>query len=199
MDLQRLWDIPLDREAEPLSAPLRPSRSRHPLVRLRRALRLNIAYGMAISAGMAAVLYRAEGLVLHSLFLVVLGFCLWTTVDTWRLLRSVSYNVSATLPALAELKRQHGAYAKWMRVQQRVGLFIYPVSAVAGGLWGGTVGSGLTVDALLVRPSFMLIVVPLGLALTPACAWLARWMFREAFGKQLGALRGHMEQMEGPV
>ncbi len=58
-------------------------------------------------------------------FVVVTAFCIWAVWDTWRLLKGLDPVGSASRDTLDELRRQHGAFEIRMRIQQRVGWFIY--------------------------------------------------------------------------
>jgi hypothetical protein len=178
MDLKQLWDLPEPTDTNGLP-PLEGNRSAHPLAALRRTLWINIAYGVAVS-----------------LAFLVIAFSLWATWDTWRLLRSLGPEVSASGPVLGELRRHQAAFTAWMRTQQRVGRFVYPVSAAGGALWGAVMGSGEPLADQMQRPGTIVVVVLCIVLMTPLCIWGARWMFKVAFGTHLEALAERIAQLE---
>ena len=197
MDLQQLWDLPDPVDELPIRATIASGASRHPLTRLQRALRLNIGYGAVVTVAMFVLVAQAREWPMILAFGIVAAFCAWAVWDTWRLLKGLDPVVSASHATLTELRRQHAAFESWMRTQQRVGWFIYPVSALGGGLWGATVGAGASLIELSHKTSFLLVLALIAVALSPICAWGAKWMFRQAFGRQLDRLRELIGQMEG--
>jgi len=196
MDLQQIWNQQDPRDDGPLPLRVDMGGSHHPLARLRRALILNIGYGLVVSAAMCLLLIKAEGWPLSLAFTLVTAFCLWAVFDTWRLLTSLDPNVSTEQATLTELRRHHGAFVRWMRTQQRAGWFFYPISAFGGGLWGAVVGADAPVHIVLQKTSLLLVLILLALIMSPLCAWLARWMFQHAFGNQVDRLREMIRQLE---
>jgi len=196
MDLKQLWDQPEPTDNTGLP-PFEAGRSAHPLAALRRTLWINIAYGVAVSLVFLVLVVTLRVVALSALFAVVLAFCIWATWDTWRLVRSLGPEVSATGPVLEELRRHHAAFLSWMRTQQRVGRYIYPISAAGGALWGAAQGSGAPLVELVQRPGFVVVVVLCIALMTPLCIWGARWMFKVAFGTHVDALAERIAQLEG--
>lgn len=49
---------------------------------------------------------------------------------------------------------------------------------------------------VLQRTSFIVVLAVLALVLSPVCAWLSKWMFRQAFGKQVDRLAALIAQLE---
>jgi|LakMenE18May11ns_1017448.scaffolds.fasta_scaffold9930409_4 hypothetical protein len=195
MDLKQLWDLPEPTDTNGLP-PLEGNRSAHPLAALRRTLWINIAYGVAVSLAFLVIVFAVRAQALSALFAVVLAFSLWATWDTWRLLRSLGPEVSASGPVLGELRRHQAAFTAWMRTQQRVGRFVYPVSAAGGALWGAVMGSGEPLADQMQRPGTIVVVVLCIVLMTPLCIWGARWMFKVAFGTHLEALAERIAQLE---
>ncbi|MBL7945953.1 MAG: hypothetical protein JNN32_07790 [Flavobacteriales bacterium] len=197
MELQRIWNAPHTQDDQPLRPIASGQHSRHPLFRLQRALRINMVYGVVITAVMGYLSLRAEEVPLMVLFWMITAFCAWSLVDTWRLARGLDTMVRAERSTLDELRYQRDAFDRWMRVQQRAGWFFYPISVVAGGLLGALAGGEQPFDVLIGDPRFLLLLGVLAVIFSPLCAWLARWMFCEAFGREVDHLRGAIEDLEG--
>ncbi|MGV3636011.1 MAG: hypothetical protein ACO1NQ_00060 [Flavobacteriales bacterium] len=196
MELQRIWNAPHQQDEGPLDPFTGSQRSRHPLIRLQRALRINMAYGFVLTALMGYLAFRADELPLIVLLGLITAFCVWSMLDTWRLARGLDTTVRADRTILDELRRQCDAFDQWMRVQQRAGWFFYPVSVVAGGLLGALAGGEKPLNVLLAEPAFLFLLGVLALLLSPLCAWSARWMFRKAFGRELDGLRALIAELE---
>ncbi len=197
MDLQQLWDQRDPQDDGPLPMRVDMSTSHHPLARLRRALRLNLGYGVVVTTAMCMLLLQADGWPVVAAFALVSAFCIWAMFSTWRLFNRLDPVVSAEQATLTELRRQHAAFERWMRTQQRAGWFFYPLSAFGGGLWGAAVGAEAEVGDVLQKTSLLLVLAVLAVVLSPLCAWLAKWMFRHAFGKEVDRLRHLIAQLEG--
>jgi hypothetical protein len=196
MELQRIWDTPDTKDERPLDPIIGGQRSRHPLIRLQRALRINMAYGIVIASVMGYLALQAQDATLIVLLWMITAFCAWSVVDTWRLARGLDTTVRAERTILDELRRQRDAFDRWMQVQQRAGWFFYPISVVAGGMLGALAGSEQPLNELLGEAGFLILLGVLALLFSPLCAWLARWMFREAFGREVDNLRVLIAQLE---
>ena len=120
------------------------SPSDHPMNKLYRALRLNLIWTVVITLGLVALLFIVPEPLVLALFGVLLIFCIWAIVDGVRLLRGWSAGVSSSNSLLVEMQRQYDAIRRWIRLQMRVALAVYPFSIAGGFLWGGMEGSGST-------------------------------------------------------
>ena len=196
MELHRIWEAPDTREERPLDPFSTTRGSRHPLIRLQRALRINMAYSVILTIVMGYLALRAQDMPLIVLLWLVTAFCFWSMLDTWLLARGLDTTVRAEFTVLDELRRQRDAFDRWMHVQQRAGWFFYPISVVAGGLLGALAGGDEPLSALLGEPGFLVLLGVLALIFSPLCAWLARWMFREAFGREVDNLRVLISELE---
>jgi len=155
-----------------------------------------MAYGVILTIVMGYLALRAQDMPLIVLLWLVTAFCFWSMLDTWLLARGLDTTVRAEFTVLDELRRQRDAFDRWMHVQQRAGWFFYPISVVAGGLLGALAGGDEPLSALLGEPGFLVLLGVLALIFSPLCAWLARWMFREAFGREVDNLRVLISELE---
>ena len=72
---------------------------------------------------------------------------------------------------------------------------MYPVAATGGFMLGGVVGSGKTVEAFLYRPSILIILVITVAIITPVCYYLAKLMFKYAYGRHLKKLKELIDEL----
>lgn len=163
--------------------------SKLPLTKLKRNLLTGIIWAALITAVYAAVfffvgvwqVYVALGILI--LFNVLIG------VDSWKLYQSINVNVSTTNSLKEELQKNYSGFQRWWRIQERLGLFVYPAGAAGGFILGGVLGSGKPVEAFLYNPKMLLILGVTILILVPLCYYGARWMFNYAYGKHLKQLK----------
>ncbi len=83
-----------------------------------------------------------------------------------------------------------------IRTQIKVALFIYPISAAAGFMLGGVVGSSKAAEAFMQKTVIWIILLVVVIILTPLCYLLARWMLRYSFGKHLDTLQEKTNELE---
>ncbi|WPP48197.1 hypothetical protein [Catalinimonas niigatensis] len=79
------------------------------------------------------------------------------------------------------------------KYEQRVALFIYPVSITAGFVYGFTMNRD--VEDILSDQRILSLLIALNLVLVPACYYLARWMDYKAFGTYLEHLKEDLNQL----
>lgn len=91
----------------------------------------------------------------------------------------------------------YNAIQKWMKVQQKVWLFIYPVSALGGCMVGGMVGSGEPFNKIIQQP-VMIISSLIAIAFSiPFGNYLTKQMFRKGFRQYTMQLEGNIRALKG--
>ena len=186
MDIEQVWkghgpgtgDLPDINNISRLSAPEPDSI----LQKLKKALRFNLSCAWLCLVLYVFILVNYHLWQLLVLIGLTLVFTLWAIITTTQLYRSVNPNVLAT-SLLIELKRNRNALNRWMQLQMRVALAIYPFSVSGGFLWGGMMGSGKSIEFLMSKPIIIWALVVCIIILTPLSYWLAKWLFKKSFGK----------------
>lgn len=186
MDIEQVWKGHM---AETSSLPdmqsigqLKPSNQSNPLKKMKKLLVQNMVGVALCVAFYVVIIYFFNFWEIRVLIGITLAFTLWAIADAWRLYRSVNVNVSAN-NLLAELKRNRDALDAWMRVQNRVALYIYPFSVSGGYIWGGVMGSGKDVHVFMSKPIVWWLLIICIAIMTPLAYKLAKWMFKKTFGK----------------
>lgn len=201
MSIEKTWDALNEEQDEELlsllkSAGLSRLTSNNPLKKIKRNLLINMIWGILICTGyIAIIIYFQIWQVQLSLGLVLL-FSSWAMYTSYLQYQKIDIHVASAGSVLSEMKRHHQSISNWMNTQQRVALFIYPVSAAGGFMLGGAVGSGLPVAAFMSKPSVLIILIICIIVLVPLCYYLARWMFNYSFGKHLKALDENISDLE---
>ena len=184
-----------------LSSLLEPGRIRqlqpgHPLIKLKRALQMNMVSGFLILLFYIAIIAFFPYWQIVITMIITVAFTVYVLVKAWNLYRSIQATVSATRPVLEELRIHYKEISNWGRVQQKLGIFVYPFAAAGGYFCGGIIGSGKTIEELMSRPVFVYALPITILVLVPAGYWLAKWLFNRAFGKHLRSLEGIIQSLE---
>jgi hypothetical protein len=199
MDLQRAYAA-MDEPPGDLDTMLRKamrggSLSDHPMNKLYRVLRLNLIGTVLITLVFVALAFIVQEPLVLVLFSALLVFSAWSVVDGVRLLRGWGAGVSCTNSLLVEMQRQYDTIHRWMRLQMRVALAVYPFSIAGGFLWGGMEGSGLDALTFLQKPMVGVVLAVSIIVLVPVCYWAAKWLSKVAFGRHLAALRVRIEEL----
>jgi hypothetical protein len=175
---------------------LHQTQSSNPLVQLKRTILYSIIWSVILGLVYAAMFYLIPIWQVKVTLALVLAFCLWSFVETFRLYRSIQPLVIPGNSVLAEMKRHYSNVNQWMIINQRVGLLLYPFAITGGFILGGVIGSGKPVSAFLYKPVMLLALAICILVWVPLSYMLAKWMFKVSFGKQLQLLSERIAALE---
>ncbi len=195
------WNDLNDQQDDDLSAMLQPQSlskpgSQNPLMKIKKNLRINIIFASVICLLYIIILVYFQLWQVQLSIGLVLLFSLWALYTAFQQFRTLATLVSPANPLLAELKRHHQSINRWMNTQQKVALFIYPVSAAGGFMLGGFLGSGKPIDEFMSKPAMQIALLVSIIVLVPVCYYLSRWMCRQSFGKHLDALGKNITALE---
>lgn len=79
---------------------------------------------------------------------VLVLFTTWGVITTLHM-RLLLSEPDSPAPLLQELQRYVTLVKKWMRLQERLGVFVYPFGIIGGGLMGAYLVTGESVASLL--------------------------------------------------
>ncbi|OAQ41589.1 hypothetical protein A5893_00280 [Pedobacter psychrophilus] len=202
MDLQKIWN---DSEASTEKLPeinhiaqIKSNGLKNPLKRAKKTILTNLIWTIIIGLIYIPIIYYYRFWQIQLFIGITLIFNIWAGYTAFILYKSIDSNVSAN-NLLSELKRVVNTLNKWMNIQCKVALFIYPFSATGGYFLGGVIGSGKTVEELLTKPIIIYALIVCIVVLTPASYYLAKWMFKCSFGKvitQINVLIAELTQVE---
>jgi hypothetical protein len=177
------------------SARLSKLETKSPLDKIKKNLLLNMVWAVLICVAFIFIIIHFHIWQVQVAIGLVLLFSLWALFTAFIVYKKINTSVS-TAPLLDELKRHHQTISSWMDSQQRIALFIYPISAAGGFMLGGVEGSGKSVEAFMGKPVIIISLIITLAILVPTCYYLAKWMFSAAFGKHLDALKANIEALE---
>ncbi|MEO6547740.1 MAG: hypothetical protein ABIN94_07055 [Ferruginibacter sp.] len=170
--------------------------SNSPLEKLKKNLLYNMILAVVICLVYVAIILYFHIWQAQVAIGITLVFSLWALSTAFTVYRKINSSISYATPLLDELKRHHGYISAWMKTQQQVALFIYPVSAAGGFMLGGVAGSGKPVEVFMSKPLVWIALLIAIAVLVPACHYLAKWMCKQAFGKHLDALSKNIAELE---
>jgi len=165
-----------------------------PLIVLRRNALINTGFAMAFLVLIGVLFIRVPHpyirICLGVMILAYLAALLFTAYK-FRNLPPLPGMDGALLPVM---KAYHDQLRSWLDWQEKVALFIYPVSAIGGALLGISTEGNL--DEILQKPPVLWILAIATILITPAAHWLARWMGKITFGKYLDQLKTNIDLLE---
>ena len=170
--------------------------SKNPLRIIKKNLMIQIVFGILICFLYVLLICWFRIWPVQVALGIVFLFSLWAMFTALQQYKKIAPAVSFSNSLLAELKRNLISIHNWMRTQERVALFIYPVSAAGGFMLGGTAGSGKPVGLFMSKPIVLLALLIVILFLLPVCYFLTRWLFRYYFGRHLDILQQTISEME---
>jgi hypothetical protein len=201
MSVNKTWGQINDPQDDDLSSMLKAPRlstisSKTPLDKIKKSLLTNMIWGVLICLLYVVIIFYFRIWQVQLCTVVVFLFSVWALYTAFLQYRNINSTVSAFNPVLEELKRHFQSITDWMNTQQRVALFIYPISAAGGFMLGGVSGSGKTVAAFMSKPLVWVALLIALAVLVPACWYLTKWMFKISFGKHMKALKANIDALE---
>ena len=169
--------------------------SRLPLEKLKSNLIVGIIWAAIITAFYVAVFFFVHIWQVYVALGILCFFNILIAIDSWKLYKKINVDFSTTNSLKEELKKNYSGFQRWWRIQQRLGLFVYPIGATGGFILGGVLGSGKSVEAFLYNPKMLIVLIITILILVPICYFGARWMFNYAYGKHLKKLKAFIEEL----
>jgi hypothetical protein len=201
MSIEKSWGEMNAGGDEDLSALLKEGKlaqmpSNNPLQKIKRNLVANMVWCTLISLGYIIILVWFTVWQVQLSIAIVLVFTLWAMYGAWKLYKGINTGGGGAGNLLEELKSHHQAIHRWIQMQQRVSVFVYPFAAAGGFMFGGVLGSGGTVEAFMAKKSALITLPITILVLVPAGYYLARWMFKHGFGKHLDNIEQNIRELE---
>lgn len=201
MNINNKWNNESHHSDEDLNALLniksiKSLSSKNPLENIKSNLIINIVLGFAICILYVFILFQFPIWQVQLTIGITLIFSVWAIYTAFIEYKKIKTDVSPDNSLLEELKNHHSSLTNWMKTQQLVGIFIYPISAIGGFMLGGTVGSGKNVESFMGKPSILLILLVVLIVLVPLCHFFAKWMFSYSFGKHLKSIEQKIYDLE---
>ena len=200
MSIETDWKQLNEKGDEDLTALLRATTlnllsSKSPLQKIKRSLLINIIFGGLICLIYVFVMLYFKIWQIQLAIGIVLLFSLWAVYSAYIQYIKIDDTVSSNT-ILAELKKNYYSIVKWIRIQLRAAVCIYPVSVIGGFMIGGVLGSGKPVNDFLNRSVVQIALVICILIMVPVAYYLAKRLFRVSFGKHLKLLKQNIDDLE---
>ena len=185
-DWDKLVELSLSKKREPLD----------PLYKLRKNLKLNMGYAILICLlYIAAIIYFTLPVFRISMILL-LAFTAWGFFTALREYKNIQPGINTSHSLLEDMERHYFSIDHWIKTQEKVALFFYPIAVTGGFMMGGVVGSGKTVGEFMSKPIVIIAFIIILIVLMPVCYYLAKWMNRKAFGEHLDKLKENIDQLK---
>lgn len=165
-----------------------------PLAILRRNAKINMGFAAVFLVGFCVLFVQFPHPYIRLCLGVIVLAYLAALVFTAYKLRRLPPMPDLSGQILPVMKAYHDQLRAWIDWQEKVALFIYPVSVMGGALLG--IASEADLDTVLQKPPVLWILGLAVVVLTPAAHWLARWMGKIAFGKYLDQLKANIDLLE---
>ncbi len=166
-----------------------------PLKKLKRNLLIGMFWAFLITSLYIILFFFINLWQVYIALCVLIFFNGWIMMDSWKLYKNTNENITPSNSLKEELQKNYTGFQKWWKLQQKAGLFVYPIAAAGGFILGGFWGSGKSVDAFLYNTRMITILVITVLVLVPICYYAAQWMFNYAYGKHLKKLKKLIDEL----
>jgi hypothetical protein len=169
--------------------------SKMPLKKLKRNLLIGMFWAVLITLLYIVLFFFINLWQVYIALCVLIFFNTWIMIDTWKLYKNTNENITPSNSLKQELQKNYNSFQNWWKLQQKAGLFVYPIAAAGGFILGGFWGSGKSIEAFLYNPRMITILGITVLVLVPMCYYAAKWMFNYAYGKHLKKLKMFIDDL----
>ncbi len=203
MSIEKTWKDIDEQSDEALAALLKPRvlerlQSKNPLATIKKNMLINNIWAILIAAGYLLVIiyfpFWQTRLCIGFLFLYTC-WAIYSTLQEYNNIKKSSPGNSV----LEEMERHYVNISKWIKMQLRMGIIIYPISAAGGFMLGGTVGSGKSVDQIMAKPVMWLALFIVTAILVPCAFYLAKYLSHRAFGRHLELLKRNIDDLKEKI
>ncbi len=169
--------------------------SKLPLKKLKRNLLIGMFWAALITLLYIILFFFIHLWQVYIALCVMTFFNIWIMIDTWKLYKNTNENITPSNSLKQELQKNYNGFQNWWKLQEKAGLFVYPIAAAGGFIIGGVEGSGKPVEVFLYNFKMIGVLVISLLVLVPICYYGARWMFNYAYGKHLKKLKNLIDEL----
>lgn len=203
MSIESEWKQMNTNEDEELSSLLNQRKlqtlsSKSPLQKLKRSLFINMIFGIIICFAYIIIIVVFHIWQVQLAIFIVLVFSAWTVYSAFMQYKKLNVSITSS-PVLTELKRHHETFTKWIALQMRVSVAIYPISVAGGFMLGGVLGSNKPVEIFMGRPVVQMALLICIIIMVPAAYYITKWLFKLSFGKHLKLLQENISSLEKEI
>jgi hypothetical protein len=172
--------------------------SAQPLQKLNRQWNMRIAFTVVIAPLWLVAVFYFHEIIIQLLMGLVFLANLWSLYISLKLKNKMQKDAGLNLPVLENLKTTHNLISTAIKLEERVFIFIYPIS-VAAGFFAGISVSGAS-NNIAHHPVKVLTILSILagciIILTPLSHFFAKWLNKLAFGNYLKELNRVIESYE---
>jgi len=203
MDLREAWKkLEHDRLEKPAQwgTDVHPekSKSKHPALKLKKSLETTLGFSVAFLLFFIVLIFLFDHWLIKLFIGTVIGayvFFSWYNYITLRELK-LQLKQAFDTSLKTSLEQIHRIVFQSIRFQEKASLFIYPFSVIAGYLMGLSEHDNFEQD---IQETTVLVALAIAIVvLTPACYYLAKWMYKVSYDKYLNQLKKLIHEMDSP-
>jgi hypothetical protein len=170
--------------------------SQSPLKQLKNRTGVSIVFGVLIILLYLVLFYYFKLWTFRLAIIIVVGANLWLLLKTVKLYQSIMVIISPFASLKEQLTTTLDNFHQWWKLQQKIGLIIFPIAITGGFTLGLVAGSGKALDSYMNKPVVwivlgvsLIVFAFLGLRLT-------KKMYSLSYGKQLESLKENIRLLE---
>lgn len=115
----------------------------------------------------------------------------------WNQIRQIRRQRKQTAGLLLRMQTYHKYITKVMRLENVLGILLFPFAAIAGQAVGYYLSEGsITLEDIYNNNTFLIASIVLIIVLTPAGVWLTNYLNNRSFSDLLKQLEGYIRQLE---
>lgn len=170
-------------------------KSKSPLEKIKKSIRMNLFWSIGISLGLLILLFFVSPIV-KLLLGLVLAWCIWASLDTLKTLRKLESSMDPSSTLLEYLRAQLSFFLKWKENQEKTALAVYPISITGGFILGAQVAGQQDIWHFLSQKYVLLALGLSWLILIPVCYYTTKFLFHLGFSPFLKQLENTIESLQ---
>jgi len=203
MDLHEAWKkLEHDRLEKPADwkphEHLEKCRSKHPALKLKKSLETTLGFSVVFLALFIVLIFLFDHWLIKLFIGVVAGAYVFFSWYNYLTLKQLKLQLKQAFDSSLKtsLEQIHKIVFQSIRFQEKAALFIYPFSVIAGYMMGLSQHNNFEQDIQDAKVLLALLIAIV--VLTPACYFLAKWMYKISYDKYLNQLKKLIDEMDRP-
>ncbi|MFT3932258.1 MAG: hypothetical protein QM726_01485 [Chitinophagaceae bacterium] len=201
MSQQQDWNDLSQEPDNDLAAMLQPGKvaqlkSTDPLQKIKTSLRFTIMWTVLIAALYLWVLICYPYWQIMLTIGVMLLFTVAGTFSAIHQYKKMPPVINSSLSLLSIMEEQYNGISRWMRLQKKSLVFIYPFASAGGFMTGLMFGSGKDLSVLMSKPSTIAWMIGITIVIVPMGIMLAKRLQYKSYGQYLLQLKQNIDSLK---
>jgi hypothetical protein len=201
MNVEEAWqsmqDLSANRAAQlPEEQAIHQKEAHNVLSLLKTRLMWNLIFSFVIALLYVVLMIVIPEALVRAGLGIVLGFTLWAARTAWMEYIRIQ-PVLTPSNSVADTLQFHSDHLRaWMKLQEQVAKWVYPVAAATGFVWGASMGADKPIAAVMSHWPMQVALLISTILLSIGGHYLGKWLTKKAFGEVVQQIESTLDSLQ---